>query len=549
MRLVRRLLRDQRASITILAAAGLMVAIGVGAIAVDLGAVFYESRRLQGVADAAALSAAGNIASASSAAQQAIAIANWDRTITPTVTTGIWSANASVAPAARFVASGGSPNAARVSLEMDSPLYFGRIFGLDAVHLGRTATATRIDLASFAIGSRLLSLDNGIANQLLSGLTGSSIALTANDYNALAGADIDLLGLASALKTELALTAGSYNQTLATTTTLPRVLNALAAALTGSGQGGAAAAVTKLAASVPATQVALSSLLNLGDLGQQDHASPGQSLNVNALALIQTLLQTAGGARQVQLNLATLLPGLSSVTATLAIGDHMASSPWVAVTKTGEPVVSTAQTRLYVDVSIGGSAALKLLGISAVRLPVYIELAAAQAKLSSLSCSAGSRSATLSVQPSVGHIAIADVATTSLSNMATTPTENPATIVNILGLKVTGTARTDFSNGAWQNMPFTNAEIAARATRTVSSSGVVSAIAGSLLGKLALTVSAGPLGVSTAVLTPLLQPVLSVAGGLLDPILSALLDLLGIHLGQADVRINGVRCGTAALVA
>lgn len=525
------------------------MAMMAAAVAVDLGSVFYESRRLQGVADAAALSAAGNIATATSAAQAAIGAANWGRTIVPTVVTGTWTADPTIAPAARFVAGGSSPNAARVTAVMDSPLYFGRMFGFSKVHLGRAATATRMDLASFSIGSRLASLDQGIANQLLGGLTGSSVTLTAADYNALASADLDLLGLVSALRTQLSLTVASYDKTLQTTTTLPTVLTATVNALNAAGQGAAATAVAKLVGNVSGTQITLSQIINLGAIGAQDHVLPGQSINVNALDLVKILLQTAGGSRQVQLDLAGAAPGLASVTATLAVGDPMASSPWIAVTKTGEPIVSTAQTRLYLDVSIGGSPALKLLGINAVRLPLYMEIAPAQAKLSSLSCSAGVRNATLQVQPSIGHVSIADVSTSSLRTMSTTPTENPAVIVDILGLKVTGSTRTDLNSSGWQSVPFSNAEIDSRATKTVSSSGVISGIAGSLVGKLVLTVNVGPIGVSSAVLTPLLQPILTTVGSLLDPVLSSLLNLLGIHLGQADVRVNGVRCGTAALVA
>jgi uncharacterized membrane protein len=545
----RRLLRDARGAVTILAAAGLLLAMGAGAIAVDLGSVFYESRRLQGVADSAALAAAGNIGTASASAQSAIRSANWARTIAPAVTTGVWSPDSSVAASARFVAGGSSPNAARVSVTMDSPLYFGRVFGLRTVRLGRTATATRIDLASFSIGSRLLSLDGGLANQLLSGLTGSSVSLTLADYNALASADVDLLGFTSALKTELGLTAGSFSDTLKVSTNLTTVLTALSKTLQATGNSGAVAAVNKLVNSVPGTQINLSQLLDLGPVGKQDYVLPGQSINVNALDMVRTSLQTAGGARQVQLNLNSLLPGLASANLTLAMGDRVQSSPWIAVTRTGTPIVSTAQTRLYIDTSILSSPALQFLGIGAVRLPVYVELAPAQAKLSSLSCTATDRSASLLVQTSIGHVSIADVATAGLTDMTSTPTENPATIVNLLGLKVYGSARTDLSSGGWQTVNFNSSEIAARTTKTVSSSGVLTAITSSLLGKLNLTVQAGPFGLSTAILSPLLTPLLSTVGALLDPVLQNLLNLLGIHLGQADVRMNGVRCGTAALVA
>ena len=544
-----RLRRDARGSVTILAAAGLVMTFAAAGLAVDLGSVFYESRRLQGMADAAALSAAGNLASPAGAAGAAITAAGWSRAITPAVTLGTWTADPARGAAVRFVASGASPNAAQVRLTMDTPLYFGRTFGLRSIHIGRSATAARVDLASFSIASRLASLDGGVANQLLGGLTGTTVSLTANDYDALLGADVDLLALSDGLRTELSLGAMSYQQALQAQTTLPRALAAVSRALTASGQATAAAATSKLGGMMPGTPIRLGSLIDLGALGKQDHASAGQSVQVNAFDLVAATLQQGGGARQFDLDLGATIPGASATRVTLAIGERPVSSPWVAITATGDPVIHTAQTRLAITLTLPGSAALKLLGIGSLRLPLYVELAEAQAKLSSLSCSANTRSATLQVLPSPGHASIADVTTTGLSDMHATPVERPATFFDILGFKGTGTARIDLASGDWQSVPFSVEDIAARTTKTVRSSGFLAGIAGSLLTQLQLGVTAGVLQSPSPSTAALAKPVLDAAAAPLDQLLSALLDQLGIHLGQAEVRINGVRCGAAALVA
>src|SRR3546814_4521395 len=65
------------------------------------------------------------------------------------------------------------------------------IFGRRAITIRRSATAAQTRMASFAIGSRLASIDGGVLNALLSGLTGSRIPLKALDYRPLAGADVD----------------------------------------------------------------------------------------------------------------------------------------------------------------------------------------------------------------------------------------------------------------------------------------------------------------------------------------------------------------------
>jgi len=537
------LARDAGGSITILAAVAMALAAACAAFAIDLGSVFYESRRLQGIADAAAISAAGNLDTPTSAAQGAIDANRAPRPVTAQVVTGVWRADPALAVADRFSVTAASPNAARVTMREDVPLFFGRMFGLHTVHLSRSATAARIDLASFSLGSRLAALNGGLANQLLSGLTGSAISLSALDYAALASSDVDLFSYAEALRAELSLN-GSYDDALTTSTTAARALDALAHALTVSGQSAAAAAVAKLVTGAGSRTVDLAKLIDLGPIGEQDHSAPGQSIMVNGFGLAEALLEL-GGAHQIQLDLGSSIAGLAAAKATLVIGDRMESSPWIAVTASGDPIVRTSQARLYVDVAIGGSPTLKLLGISAVRLPLYVELAEAQAKLSSLNCSGGNRGATLSVLPSLGHVSIADVTASNLSTMTATAIESPATIVNVAGIKVTGSARTDLAGNGWQTVSFNAADIAAHATRTVDSNGFVGAITGSLLGKLHLTVA----GVALPGLGGLVTPLLSAAAPSIDQLLSGLLDVLGLHLGQADVRIDGVRCGQAALVA
>lgn len=541
--------RDAKGAVSMLAAAGLVTVMAAGALAVDLGSVYYETRRLQGVADAAALSAAGNISTATTSAQAAITANNWSRTITPVVATGVWTPDPTRAVPNRFVGGSGSPNAARVTLTMDTPLYFGRVFGFQSIHVVRQATAARIDLASFSIGSRLAALNGGIANSLLSGLTGSSVSLSVADYNALLGADVDLLGFISALRTELALGAVSFDQVLSTTTTLPKVLSALQATLNAAGNTAAAVAVGKIAVSAPSGSVLPSALISLGQIGSQDHAASGTAINVNAYNTLTTLLQLSGGSRQVNLDLGASIPGLSSVSATVVFGDRVQNSPWIALTDKGTPIISTAQTRIYLQATALSSPALQLLGIGALRLPLYVELAAAQARLSSLTCSATGRSATLDVQPSIGHVSIAEINPASLSMMNSTPAENPAKIVTLPLITVTGSARVDLSSGGWQTVNFTTAEVDAQTTKTVSANGIVGAVATSLVSGLNLTINLLGLPISLSSITNLLKPLLSLMGPLLDGVLSSLFDLLGLHFGQADVRINGVRCGNAALVA
>src|SRR3546814_5555203 len=89
------------------------------------------------------------------------------------------------------------------------------------------------DVCSSDLGSRVAAVHGGIANALLSALTGSTVNLSVMDYEALASADIDLLAFSEALRTELDADVLTFGQTLDSQVTLPQALSALASASNG----------------------------------------------------------------------------------------------------------------------------------------------------------------------------------------------------------------------------------------------------------------------------------------------------------------------------
>ena len=56
----RAMIQDGRGAVTLIAAGSLIALLATTALAVDMGSVYLQTRRLQGAADAAALAAAGN---------------------------------------------------------------------------------------------------------------------------------------------------------------------------------------------------------------------------------------------------------------------------------------------------------------------------------------------------------------------------------------------------------------------------------------------------------------------------------------------------------
>ena len=76
-------------------------------------------------------------------------------------------------------------------------------------------------------------------------------------------------------------------------------------------------------------------------------------------------------------------PGIAAASLKLGIGERPVGTSLVRVGRTGASV-HTAQTRLLLTVDLIGSGAAAM-----VRLPLYLELASATARLTGLQCSPG----------------------------------------------------------------------------------------------------------------------------------------------------------------
>ena len=540
---LRRFRVDRGGNVTMLFAGGFVMLAGSAAFAVDTGSLYLEKRRLQGVADAAALSAA-NSQSADAAARQAMAANQASDANIEKLERGTYSADSTVAPAARFVASGDG-NAVRLVMGRDVPLFFGKFLtGRPTARVSVTATAARVDLASFSIGSRLASVSGGLPGQLLSGLAGTELNLNVMDAQGLVTADVDLLAFIDALRTQASLQGLTFGETLATNVSLPKALNALAAA---TGNSSAQSALRGIAARVPPVTVQLSKIIDLGPLSGETKTDPSRPIEADSYALVREMLQIATGKRQVDLDLAAGVPGLLSTKVSLAIGERPAQSPWLAVAKDRSVKVRTAQTRLYVDTKVGGAG---LLGAASIHLPLFVELAKAEASLRSISCpTPATATVGLDVTTSAGQVAIGDVDTASLGNFGTAITPRRTTLVKVLLLaEVTGQSNVNLGGAGAQQVTFTAQEIAAGKTHTVSTNAIAAGVAASLVRDMDLQVNTLGIGINLSLVTAAVGTVLQGAAAPLDSLLGSLTGLLGVSVGQADVRVNGLRCGKPILV-
>lgn len=541
--------RARDGGVSVLTAISSIALIGFAGLAIDVGSVYLESRRLQGSADLAALAAIQNPAQAEALAAATVAANRWPRDTRISVVRGTYAPDRSVRPAERFRPNSSRANAVRVELISAAPLYFGRLFVPSGrMTIRREATAAETQLASFQIGTRLLSLQGGVANQVLSGLTGSSVSLSVMDYNSLLRANVNVLDYVEALRTRLDLQAASYNETLDANADAPVALEALADVVAETDERAERALRAMARASERNRPLrGLSNVLDLGPYGAQDHAtrSADTEIQVGAMDLATAILQVANGQRQVQLDLGAGVPGLASTKVWLAIGERPNNSPWLTVTNDEDIIIRSAQTRLYVEANAGAGA------LANVRIPVVLELASGQARLEEINCGWGgaNRGVTLGVSPGIGSLMLGEIDRSRLNNFRSALSSSPAQLVRVGVARVEGEARIDVGGQQWSNVRFNDRDIERGVVKSVQTRDAVSATVSSLLGRTKLTVRAAGLGLSTSALTSAVQGVLTTAAGPLDSLINGLSDLLGVRLGEADVRVNGVRCGGAALVA
>src|SRR5690606_7657402 len=149
--------------------------------------LYHERRVLQNGVDLAALSAAGDPDRAAALAQAALVEAGLLAAGTTAglhVVTGHYDPDPALAPAARFTPGRAPLNAVQVQLARRGALYFANGWAEPPL-LRASALASVTPQVSFSIGSRLASLNGGIANSVLESLLGTSVSLAVADYRAL----------------------------------------------------------------------------------------------------------------------------------------------------------------------------------------------------------------------------------------------------------------------------------------------------------------------------------------------------------------------------
>ncbi|TBC73366.1 TadG family pilus assembly protein [Rhizobium beringeri] len=570
---LRHLATNASGNIAIMAAISaplILYSLGLG---VDYGMMTLQQRRLQQLSDIGAIVAAADINHATDNL-----VANFDqnglniavRTDTgyatkkgalpltsdltqfdavADFTPGTYLADASVPLGSRF-ASGAQPyDAVKVGISQKAELIFATAFAA-APNLRAVGTASASKLAAFSIGSRLASLNGGVLNSLLGSLLGTSLSLKVADYEALTSADIKLFPFLDMLATDLNLTAGTYDELLATDISYPRLLKTLGK--TGGLTPTVTNALNTIQKALGTTQVKIK-LEDLFDLGSTGERMIGSGSHLSAEASVMDIVSAAAVAanqkKQVAANLGASVPGLATVKLTLAIGEMPKSAASNGIGAVGA-TVRTAQVRLALEVSVLG--ANSLAGLK-VRVPLYLEVAHAEARLASITClGGGARNASVGVDvvPGVAELSLGDVDPKAFVNFDSSPRVTRATLIDALLLSVSGMAHVNLSNLSKSKLTFQPTDIAAKTIKNVSTKDTLTSAMQSLMKETDIQVSVLGLGVglSKTVVQGAVADTLSGLTKPLDELLFNLMTLLGVKIGEADVRVTDVRCQQSVLV-
>ncbi|WHO37113.1 TadG family pilus assembly protein [Sphingobium sp. AP49] len=541
--MMKRLRQDHRGGISVLLAGALFMLAGASTVAVDLGSVYLAKRQLQGIADAAAIAASGG---GRSAAEQLLTKSGVNALSLITVDNGYYASDTSVPIANRFIAGDARANATRVEVQRHAPLFFAKLLvGRDGVDVRAHATAARSDAAAFSLGTGLASLSGGLPNMLLSALAGTELNLSVMDYQGLASLNVDLLHFADALKVRTGRNDAAYGELFGANIPLSDIIGAIADTADNSSTAGV---LRTMAGKVPGKTVKLSDIVDLGPMKGTGSSTGQPSLLLDAFSMLRMVLSPPAGTA-VPIDLTLNVPGLTSTRLTMVTGTGQTSTPMISITNDKNVVLRTAQTRIYLDSKVGTA----LSGIANLRIPLYVELASAEARLSDVVCdqAALNRGVTLAVTPSIGTAALAEVDNAALTNFSIPANPRPVVMASVLGslTQVSGYANIALGGVTPQNVLFTPGDIAAQQAKMVSTQDLTQGLAASLANQTKVTVTLAGIPLP---LSPLISPVAGLLGTtapILDGLLNNVTGLLGVKLGTASVKVHQMRCGMPTLVA
>lgn len=585
----------QRGAIGVMAAATLLLALICLALVVDTGRLYFEQRKLQRVADMAALEAAsqGGMCGSQLAAEiQGYVTASAAKngfvpgagdTLVGTLGTVSFAAGYGSAQSQRvFNAGGDLADSVRVQATHSVPsslvLNVASLFSgaSSTTVLNAQAVARRPALAGISAGSGVLSLDSSnspLLNALLGGLLGTSLNLDVVTYQGIAGANVSLLALSQQLKAAgVNLELGKIDSLLGANVTAAQLLQAMVNAADASQLAGVNTALLRTALAtinVPTAQLTLGQILSV--VAPDSVRDTALSAGVNMLDLLMATALVANKSNAVTIPTQKLaVPGLLTQSLTLSV----INPPQIAIGYPGKNSDGSWRTQATsTQVSLKASVHVDLLNLQLVTTDVdlQVDVAKGTAALESIKCGGVGKPVEVDIQAKPGIANLKLNASVGLFPGA----DDKLKLVTLSN----GNQATSFAAGGEQQVVFnvaSPADLPSAAKRVQSPLGAslaagVADLAKNLkvtvtlppsltcdlplvgwlvcpLGQLVNSVSSSLINSALGIGTLLTEALSKLVGQLGSLLIDPLLKLLGIQTGILDVRLIDLQTGGAELL-
>jgi uncharacterized membrane protein len=347
------------------------------------------------------------------------------------------------------------------------------------------------------------------------------------------------------------------------------VLNAEIDALNAPGSVATVALQSLLAQISGSPTVKLSDLFDLGVWQSQGlesgNAQTALQTALNVYQLTTLAAQVADGANFANIQAVSVPLGLATLTMQATVIEPP-QHPAIAFGPVGA-TVHTSQVRLKLDLTVPVTDLLKpLLGNDPIHLPLYVEVAEGDARLSQITCSfdpaTGTMDPTVTIDATPGlakaYIGLADG--DPMTNFSDPVTVSPAPIldVNLLGLglvrvTVSGDAEVSSGPGVATPLVFTQDDIygpdGPKKHTATSNDRLLATLLPALINTdLEIKIVPLGLGISTGAVSTALSGLLQPVFDGLDTVIGQVMAALGVSVGYLDVTATGVRCGAPVLV-
>lgn len=428
----------QRGAIGIMAAGTLLLALVCLALVIDTGRLYYEQRKLQRVADMAALEAAGQSGmcgtqstgqitafAMASAASNGFVPGTGDSLVATLGTVGfnsdntrrVFSSGGALADSVEVLATHTVPS----SLVLNVASLFS---GASAqISLSARAVARRTAMAGISAGSGVLALDSGnsaLLNALLGGLLGTSLNLDLVTYQGIAGANISLLALSEQLQAAgVNLELGKIDSLLGANVTAAQLLDAMVNAADGSQLAGADASLLRTALAsinVPGAQLSLQQIITVVAPGSVRDSALNADVNLFDMLMATAMLANKNHAVTIPAQ-KLAIPGLLTQELKLDV----ISPPQIAIGYPGRNSDGSWRTQAYssqVDLTLKASSDLLGLGLVQADVTLGASVARGYAALDSIKCGGIGKPVEVTVQ---AHPGVATLSLDASVKALTTP--------------------------------------------------------------------------------------------------------------------------------